>query len=85
MSNLFWIGIHIKYIQKCINLTSVKATTFIILKRLIYYRYGVWLLVGLCMPHTDEAALETTGLVSMLFEWYKVNNKQGLLKKSFIV
>ena len=45
-------------------------------------RYGVWLLVGLCMPEADEASLEMAGLLSMLFEWYKVtatlpNDKSG--------
>ena len=36
------------------------------------FRYGVWLLVGLCMPEDQEAGHEMAGLLSMLFEWYKV-------------
>jgi hypothetical protein len=45
-------------------------------------RYGVWLLVGLCMPRGQDPAQEMTGLLSMLFEWYKVtatlpNDKSG--------
>ena len=45
-------------------------------------RYGVWLLVGLCMPRRQDPAHEMTGLLSMLFEWYKVtatlpNDKSG--------
>ncbi|XP_023340707.1 protein unc-79 homolog [Eurytemora carolleeae] len=35
-------------------------------------RYGVWLLAGLCMPDEPDSGLEMAGLLSMLFEWYKV-------------
>ena len=35
-------------------------------------RYGVWLLTGLCQPAPEEDASHLVGLLSMLFEWYKV-------------
>ena len=38
----------------------------------VYSRYGVWLLSGLCMPDEPDSGLEMAGLLSMLFEWYKV-------------
>ena len=35
-------------------------------------RYGVWLLVGLCTPMKNVVLPDLTGMLSMLFEWYKV-------------
>lgn len=45
-------------------------------------RYGIWLLVGLFQPTAKDDAREVMGLLSMLFEWYKVtatlpNDKTG--------
>ena len=45
-------------------------------------RYGIWLLVGLFKPNATDDAREVMGLLSMLFEWYKVtatlpNDKTG--------
>ena len=56
-------------------------------------RYGVWLLVCLFKPRPGDDAREVIGLLSMLFEWYKVtatlpNDKSGAkvekIKSDFI-
>ena len=62
------------------HLTYLTYLTY--LTHLMASRYGVWLLVGLCQPGPEEQGDALMGLLSMLFEWYKVtatlpNDKSG--------
>lgn len=48
---------------------------FTVEERQILGRYGVWLLVGRCIPKTDTPSHILGRLLSMIFHWFDVTNK----------